>query len=150
MLISDNAIRQSWVALLCDKSALEAVSKFKQLAKQIELESGAKIIFVRSDNGTGEFGTMYQEALLQEGIQFEPSPPYKHSLNGVIERAMGKINAVIRSLLYQAKLHHLMWDYAVKHAVWLKNRLLTSALPYGTYFDAVTPFQAYRRHKPDL
>jgi hypothetical protein len=63
---------------------------------------------VRSDNGRGEFGAMFQEALLQEGVQFESSPPYKHSLNGVIERAIGKINAIIRSLLYQAKLHHSM------------------------------------------
>ena len=63
---------------------------------------------------------------------------------------MGKINATIRSLLYQAKLHHSMWDYAVEHAVWLKNRLPTSALPYGAYFDAATPFQAYHGHKPDL
>jgi hypothetical protein len=63
---------------------------------------------------------------------------------------MGKINAMIRSLLYQAKLHYLIWDYAVEHAVWLKNRLLTSALPYGAYFDATTPFQAYKEHKPDL
>jgi hypothetical protein len=68
----------------------------------------------------------------------------------VIKRAIRKINAIIRSLLYQAKLHHSMWDYAVEHAVWLKNRLLTSALSYGAYFDATTPFQAYKGHKPDL
>ena len=59
LLISDDTTRQSWVILLRDKLASKAVSKFKQLAKQIELESGAKIVFIRSDNRTGEFGTMY-------------------------------------------------------------------------------------------
>jgi hypothetical protein len=82
--------------------------------------------------------------------KFEPSPPYKHLLNSIIERAIGKINTILRSLLYQAKLHHSMWDYAVEHAVWLKNRLPTSALLYRAYFDATTPFQAYKGHKPDL
>jgi hypothetical protein len=24
-----------------------------------------------------------------------------------------------------------MWDYVVEHAVWLKNRVLTIALPFG-------------------
>jgi hypothetical protein len=93
LLVADDATRQCWVALLRDKSAPEAVSKCKQLAKQIERESNAQIVFVRSDNSRGEFGAMFQEALLQEGVQFEP---YKHSLNGVIERAIGKINAMIR------------------------------------------------------
>jgi hypothetical protein len=51
---------------------------------------------------------MFQKALLQEEVQFKPSLPYKHSLNSVIERAIGKINAMIQSLLYQAKLHYLM------------------------------------------
>jgi uroporphyrinogen-III synthase len=86
--------------LLRDKSAPEAVSKFKELVKQIERESNAHIVFVRSDNDRGEFGAMFQKALLQEGVQFEPSPPYKHSLDSVIKRAIGKINAIIRSLLY--------------------------------------------------
>jgi hypothetical protein len=45
--------------LLRDKSAPEAVSKFKQLVKQIELESNAHIVFVRSDNSKGEFGAMF-------------------------------------------------------------------------------------------
>jgi hypothetical protein len=107
-------------------------------------------MFVRSDNSRGEFGAMFQEALLQKGVQFEPSLLYKHLLNSVIKRAIRKINTIIRLLLYQAKLYYLMWDYAVKHAVWLKNRLPTSALPYKAYFDATTLFQAYKEHKPDL
>ena len=54
--------------LLRDKSAPKAVLKFKQLVKQIKRESNAYIVFVRSDNSRGEFGAMFQEALLQEGV----------------------------------------------------------------------------------
>ena len=81
------------------------MSKFKQLTKEIELN---QVLRLYSYDQTIAFGTMYQETLLQERIQFKPPPPYKHSLNVVIEKAMGKINAAIRSLLYQAKLHHLI------------------------------------------
>jgi hypothetical protein len=44
---------------LRDKSALEAVLKFKELVKQIKRESNAYIVFVRSDNNRGEFGVMF-------------------------------------------------------------------------------------------
>ena len=63
---------------------------------------------------------------------------------------MGKINIIICSLLYQAQLHHSMWDYTIEYTVWLKNRLPMSTLPYRAYFDATTPFQAYHKHKLDL
>ena len=72
------------------------------MLKEIQLESDAKVVFIRADNRKGEFGALFQEGLKELGVQFEPSPPYKHSLNGVVERAMGKLNATILSLLYQA------------------------------------------------
>jgi Reverse transcriptase (RNA-dependent DNA polymerase)/GAG-pre-integrase domain len=150
LLITDDATRQIWTMLLRDKSAPEVVPKFKELLQTIELESDCKCVFVRSDNGKGEFGAMFQDLLTQKGIQFEPSPSYEHALNGVIERAMGKVNAKILSTLFHSKLPNIFWDYAVEHAVWLLNRLPTTALPYGEYSEAMTPFQAYFGRRPDL
>ena len=76
------------------------------------------------------------------GIQFEPSPPYKHSMNGVAEKAMELVNRRARSMIFQAKLPEDLWDYAVEHAVYLKNRVLTDAVP------GRTPIEAFTGRKP--
>ena len=52
-------------------------------------------------------------------------------------------------MLYQANLHHSLWCYAAEHAVWLKNRLPTSALPFGD-LPGVTPWEAYHGAKPNI
>jgi transposase len=51
------------------------------------------IVFVRADNGKSEFGLGFQDYCKEVGIQFEPRPPYKHSMNGVVERYMGIYNS---------------------------------------------------------
>ena len=86
----------------------------------------------------------------EEGIRIEPCPVYKHSMNGVAERTIGIIDKLARSMLYQAKASHRLWDYATEHAVWLRNRSRTEALPYGEELTARTPFEAYNGHKPDV
>lgn len=76
---------------------------FKQLVLEIETLTQQKVALVRSDNGPSEFGSKFQDYLKEKGINFEPSPPYKHSLNGVVERAMAEVNKVARCLIYEAK-----------------------------------------------
>ena len=93
---------------------------------------------------------MFKQFLLSLGIQLKPSPPYKHSLNGVIKRIIQTVNKIARSILYRAKLPHGFWYYTTEHAVWLRNRLPTTALPYGLHSQAITSYEAYTGHKPDV
>jgi hypothetical protein len=88
-----------------------------------------------------------------EGVQVEPCPAYKHSMNGVVERAMYTIDCKIRSMIYQAKLPKELWCLVVEHAVWLKNRIPIGALPFGKEGKlalAKTPYEAYRESLPDF
>ena len=71
----------------------------------------------------------FQEELRSAGIQFEASPPYKHSMNGVVERAMQTINKLARLLIYAVKFPVEMWDYVIKYAGYLKNHHPIAALP---------------------
>ena len=71
-------------------------------------------------------------------------------MNGVAERTIGLIDKLARSMLYQAKASHRLWYYATEHAVWLRNRLTTTALPYGANATAKTPFESYYGIKPDV
>src|SRR5205814_2193863 len=80
-------------------------------------------------------------------------PPYKHSMNGVVERAMQTINKIARSLIYVAKLPVEMWDYAIDHAVYLKNRHPTDALPNDpskrSSREPMSPYKAYTGKAPE-
>lgn len=44
---------------------------------------------------------LFQDHLSDEGIKFEASPQYEHSMHGVIERVMQEINKLIRSVIYE-------------------------------------------------
>ncbi|RFU23823.1 hypothetical protein B7463_g12518, partial [Scytalidium lignicola] len=122
LLITDDAICYTWIYFLRSKESVEVLGEFKQLLQKVERECNTKVTFVRADNGKSEFGEQFQSYLKSLGINFEPSPPYKHSMNSVIECAMQV----------------------------LKNRTLTAALPYERMCYSVTPYGAYYTCKPDL
>jgi hypothetical protein len=50
-----------------------------------------------------------------------------------------------RALLHSSKLPKNLWGEAINHAVWLKNRTPTRALP-----DGETPYEALYKKKPNL
>jgi hypothetical protein len=59
-----------------------------EVIKMIERDTGDKVVMVRADNTKGEFGFEFQNKCKEDGIQFELCLVYKHSLNGVSERAV--------------------------------------------------------------
>lgn len=150
LLVIDDATRYGWIRYLKTKDAKDCVLTFKELIMEIETFTQQKVALVRSDNGRSEFGSEFQAYLKEKGIIFEPSPPYKHSLNGVVERAMAEVNKIARCLIYEAKTPELFWCYATEHALYLKNRLSTTALPWGEYKEARTPFEAFYGKQPDI
>jgi hypothetical protein len=72
---------------------------------------------VRADNIKGEFGSKFQNKYKEDGIQFEPCPIYKHSLNGVSERAVYITDYKIRLLLFDSKLLIDLWCLAAEHII---------------------------------
>jgi len=60
---------------------------------------------------------------------------------------MGLIKTKMRSMLYEARLPHEFWDYAVEHSVWLKNQVPTEALSIlntvGKLAQAITLYKAW-------
>jgi hypothetical protein len=78
-----------------------ALNKIKKRAKRL---TSKKCIYFKANNSTGEFGYTFQESLIINNIQFEPSLTYKHSLNRVIEQAISIIVVIARLIIYKAKL----------------------------------------------
>jgi hypothetical protein len=149
LLLIDDATRTTWCVMLKTKSTAEILPELTKLLAQIENECGTKILIIRADNGKGEFGKAFQDHLAVRGTQFEPCPAYKHSMNGVSEISMWIVDCKARSMLYQAGVPSNLWCFAVQHSIWIKNRIPTSALPYGDN-QAVTPFEAWHGRLPNL
>jgi hypothetical protein len=124
------------------KSAQECIPTFKQLALELELVAGVRISAIRADNRKGEFRADFQAFPRDKRVIFEPSPANKHSLNGIIERTIQIIKNIAHSIQYAADTPASLWYYATEYAVYLKNRLISIALPWGDY-SSITPYKAY-------
>jgi hypothetical protein len=64
--------------------------------------------------------------------------------NGLAEKPNQDLARMMRSMLYGAGLGSQYWAYAIRHAVYLKNRLPHTSLQY------VTPYEKLNGVKPDL
>jgi hypothetical protein len=88
IVIINDVTRFSWVRLLKLKSASEAYPALIEVIKIIERDIGDKVVMVRANNAKGGFGPEFQNRCKEDRMQFKPCPVYKHSLNGVSERAV--------------------------------------------------------------
>lgn len=52
-------------------------------------------------------------------------------MNGVSEREIDFIATYARLMLFESQLPDPFWGYAVEHAIWIRNRVSTSSLPFG-------------------
>jgi hypothetical protein len=143
LLIVDDYSRHLWVRLM--KGKHEAFHHFKDYVvwAQRQLHSaGHKLATVRSDNG-GEFlSGKFARYLSSVGIHHELTTPYTPQQNGVVERANRTVVDSARTMLLAARLPKPYWAAAVRTAVYLRNRLPTSALP------GRTPHEAFFGGKP--
>ncbi|KAI0995703.1 hypothetical protein K3495_g12479 [Podosphaera aphanis] len=104
LVIIDDASRCGWIRLLKNKSTLECLPAIKETVAHLQLSSGEKVAFFRADNGSGEFGQLWKDWCRQSGIEVQPSPRYKHSLNGVAEQAIGHLFQLAKSMIFHAQL----------------------------------------------
>ncbi|KAI1005925.1 hypothetical protein K3495_g2299 [Podosphaera aphanis] len=132
LIIIDDASRCGWIRLLKNKSTSECLPACKEIMAHLQLSSGEKTSFFTADNGTGEFGQAWKDWCKYLGIEVQPSPRYKHSLNGVAEQAIEFLVRPAKSMIFRAQLDWKnYWCYAIEHAIFIRNRLPTTALPYG-------------------
>ncbi|RKF61388.1 Retrovirus-related Pol polyprotein from transposon TNT 1-94 [Erysiphe neolycopersici] len=118
LIVIDDASRCGWLRLLKNKSTAECLPAIKEIIAHLQLTTGEKVAFFTADNGSGEF--------------VQPSPRLKQSQNGVAERAIGFLVQLANSMIFHAQLNwKTCWCYAIEHAMYVRNRLPTSALPYG-------------------
>ena len=131
-----------WVYMIKTKD--EALTAFKVFKAAAENESREKIQVLRTDRG-GEFCSKEFTGICETmGIQRHYTAPYSPQQNGVVEHRNRTVVAMSRSLLKEIGMPSIFWGEAVRHAVYILNRLPTRAL------SKQTPYEAWKGKKPNF
>ena len=133
-----------WVKFLQTKESLAVQEVLEQWLTMVERQAGAKLKCIRTDNGT-EFKGVTGEWLKGIGVVRQLTTPYTPQQNGRVERWHRTMGEGIRTLLLHSGLPANLWGEALRHVVWVKNRLVHSALAAGK-----TPHEVWTGSKPDL
>lgn len=131
-----------WVYFLKTKD--ETLEAFKNLCALVERGPERRVRTFRTDRG-GEFGSNeFDKYCEKAGITRHYTAPYTPQQNGVVERRNRTVVEMAMSCLKEMKLPSLLWGEAVRHAVYLLNRLPTRAL------SGITPYEAWSDKKPHI
>lgn len=132
LTIVDDFSRFTWVIML--KGKFEAQRQIERFIQLVENQFGARVKTVRSDNGP-EF--ILPSFYASKGILHQCSCVETPQQNGRVERKHQDILNVARALLFQSCLPKHFWNYAVLHATYLINRVLSKVLNNKTPYEAL-------------
>lgn len=143
MIFTDNYSRYTQVRTIQRKTGENVLECMRHYRARLEKMTGKQIKSFFADNGK-EFGnSLVQQYLRDSGIEMLNTMDYTSRQN-LAERKIRSVKEIARSLLQRSGLRAEYYVFALKHAVYLMNRLPTRAL------DGITPVEALLGHKPDL
>jgi len=126
------------------KSKADAVNRIKEYTNIVNNKFDRKIKYLRFDNGKELVNEATQRWAVDNGIQIETTAPYSPSQNGVAERFNRTLMELARAMLIEKNLPLFLWEEAVLHAAYIRNRAPTRAL------EKETPYEAWNGEKPDI
>ncbi|KAJ3521915.1 hypothetical protein NMY22_g12109 [Coprinellus aureogranulatus] len=133
-----------FVKLYFLKDKGEAADKIAHHVAAVEMRFGKPPAWIRFDNGKELVNERTKALCAGKGIEIHTTAPYSPSQNGVAERLNRTLLEAARAMMLAKQLPAYLWDEAVSHAVYLRNRSLVSALPDKT------PFEAYNGKRPSV
>lgn len=99
---------------------------------------------LRSDRGGGFLAGIFQGVCDEAGFRRQMTAPYTPQQNGVVERKNKIVMEMTRAVLKSMRVPSRFWAEAVRHSVYLLNRLPTKAMGYRT------PYEAWNGRRPHL
>ena len=143
MVLVDEYTRYGWVYFLGAKS--EASKRIVEFFSYVERQYLTKIQQIRSDRG-GEFlSNDLSEWLAEQGVVHQLSIAQTPQQNGIAERYNRTLTDRGRSMLISSGLSLSYWEYCLRYACWVTNRVPTSSLPNGGI-----PYEVLHGKKPNL
>jgi dUTP pyrophosphatase len=144
-LIIDRASRYIWIVLT--KRKTPPVDTVRNLLQKLRTKVTNPYCTLTTDLGGELAGSHdFQNMLNEPSVNYAIKTTGAHSSaqNGLAEKPNQDLARMMRSMLYGAGLGSEYWSYALRHAVFLKNRLPHTALKY------TTPYEKLNNHPPDL
>ncbi|MBW0543234.1 hypothetical protein O181_082949 [Austropuccinia psidii MF-1] len=133
MIIQDHV--SSLVAFISLKAKSNAAKHLRDWLVKFAHITHATVKRVCTENG-GEFNSSFLSSFFKEkGIIQEKTIPYKHHQNSKVKHSNRKLEEAARSMMIQANLPSIFWTYALRHVVWVFNRVLHNnnvTMPYET------------------
>ncbi|KAE8961573.1 hypothetical protein PR001_g30001, partial [Phytophthora rubi] len=140
------AVWRGFIRVYGLKTKDEAGDRTKEFLQYIRRQASVPVEslkVVRTDGG-GEFKTKDIRSLVaEEGLLHQHSVRYRSSQNGVAERAIRTVTEMACAMLLDSQLPHYMWEDALRHAAYIRNRIPTKR-------SAVTPHQRLFGARPKL
>ena len=104
----------------------EAAKWIQHYLEMAERFTEKKMVRFRSDNG-GEFNNNpLKEIFIDKGITHEFSTAYTPQTNGIAERNNRTLKDDARTMMNSASLPDQFWFHAIRHAAYIRNRLVSS------------------------
>ena len=91
---------------------------------------------IRMDSDGVFVSHAFKQWLGENNIRPEYCQPRRHQQNGAAEASIRSINDMARCMLVASGLPGKYWGYAVQHAVFVRNRVVSSNLDASPYFKA--------------
>ena len=120
------------------KAKNEALEKFRQKLlnfKQVENETGEKIVMLCTDNGREYVNSEFETFVQQQGIQRQLTVPYTPQQHGVAESCNRTLVKMGRSMMFHAGVQQNLWAEAVNTAAYIRDRCPTKANDYKTPYE---------------
>ncbi|KAD4384758.1 hypothetical protein E3N88_24926 [Mikania micrantha] len=141
MLIVDDHSRFMWAYML--KAKDEALGRFKVFKAMVDTQFKKGIKTLRTDRG-GEFTSREFNNFYEEGISRQLTVPYTPQQNRIVERRNRTILNCTRSILKAMGMPQQFWAEAVRHSIYVLNRLPTKIL------RSKTPYELLKGRRPNL
>ena len=141
LLLIDDATRYITVRFLKTKD--QAASQIKNYFTYLSVREKQPRA-IRIDRGTEFVNNALMSWCEAHGIDVQRTAPYSPSQNGVAERMNRTLVELARAMLAAAQLPEFLWEPAVEHAAYIRNRSFTTSL------QGITPYQAWHDNKPNV
>ena len=92
-------------------------------------------IAIKIDRGKEFLNEVLKTFLDNEGLEIQATAPYSPSQNGIAERMNRTLVELGHAMLKGQELPEFLWEYAIAHAAYLRNRA------YTKFLKNITPYE---------
>src|SRR5713226_3233614 len=132
LLLIDDATRYITIKFLKAKS--NAAQEVQAYLTHLKIRSHVPYA-IKVDHGTEFLNKMLQQWCNQNGIEIHATALYFPSQNGVAEHMNHTLVELTCAMLTAAQLPEFLWELAIRHAAYIRNRSYTKVIPEKTPYQ---------------